>query len=65
MTPLEKAIRAVGSQSNLAKAIGQSPQFIFQMKKRGGQISTRVVSPDAWVKATGLSKKELFPEYYT
>lgn len=65
MTPIEKAIRAVGSQADLAKAIGQSPQFIFQMKKRGGQISTRTVPPDVWVQATGLSKKELFPEYHS
>lgn len=63
MTPIEKAIAAVGSQAKLAKALGESPQFIFRMKKSGGTISTQKVSPDKWAIVTGLSKRELFPEY--
>jgi hypothetical protein len=63
MTPIEKAIAAVGSQAELAKALGQSSQFIYRMKKDGGRISTQKLSPDVWANVTGLSKKELFPEF--
>ncbi|MBS6026334.1 MAG: helix-turn-helix domain-containing protein [Haemophilus pittmaniae] len=63
MTPIEKAIAAVGSQAKLAKALGESPQFIYRIKKSGGTISTQKVSPDKWAAVTGLSKKELFPEF--
>lgn len=63
MTPLEKAIDALGGKSKLAAALGVSPQFIHRMQVRGGNISTRKVTADEWAKVTGLSKKELFPEY--
>ncbi|KGQ29754.1 YdaS family helix-turn-helix protein [Gallibacterium anatis] len=63
MTPIEKAINATGGQTKLAKALGVSPQLIHQIKKKGGKICTRSISPDQWKKATGLSKKELFPDY--
>ena len=63
MTPVEKAIKALGTQAKLAKALGESSQFIYRMKKSGGVISTQKVSPDKWAAVTGLSKKELFPEY--
>ncbi|SUU98731.1 helix-turn-helix domain-containing protein [Avibacterium paragallinarum] len=35
MTPIEKAILAVGSQAKLAKALGKNSQFIYRMKKSG------------------------------
>ena len=63
LTPIDKAIRAVGSQKGLAEALGQSPQFINMIKRRGGKLTTRSVSPETWVKATGLPKRELFPEF--
>lgn len=64
MTPLDKAIQALGgSQVALARALGQSPQFIAMIKRRGGNLTTKTVSPDEWAKATGLSKSELFPDY--
>lgn len=64
MTPLDKAIQAFGgSQVDLARALGQSPQFIAMIKRRGGNLTTKTVSPDEWAKATGLSKSELFPDY--
>ena len=63
MKPIEKAIAAVGSQSKLAKALGESAQFIYRMKKGDGRISTQKVSPDKWAAVAGLSKKELFPEF--
>ncbi|MBV7389015.1 helix-turn-helix domain-containing protein [Pasteurellaceae bacterium TAE3-ERU1] len=65
MTPIEKAIHALGSQKKLAEAVGQSPQFINAIKKRGGKLTTRTVSPDLWEKATGISRKELFPDFYS
>lgn len=65
MTPLDKAIQAFnGSQSELARALGQSPQFIAMIKRRGGHLTTKAVSPDEWAKATGLPKSELFPDFH-
>ncbi|KAA6208108.1 hypothetical protein [Avibacterium paragallinarum] len=63
MTPIEKAILAVGSQAKLAKALGKNSQFIYRMKKSGGRISTQDISADRWKEVTGLSKRELFPEF--
>lgn len=63
MTPIEKAINACGSQAKLAKALGKTSQFIYRIKKSGGRIRTRSITPDTWCEVTGLSKKELFPEY--
>ncbi|AZI14524.1 helix-turn-helix domain-containing protein [Avibacterium paragallinarum] len=63
MTPIEKAILAVGSQAKLAKALGKNSQFIYRMKKSGGRISTQDISADKWKEVTGLSKRELFPEF--
>ncbi|MGY6089245.1 hypothetical protein [Avibacterium paragallinarum] len=63
MTPIEKAILAVGSQAKLAKALGKNSQFIYRMKKSGGRICTQDISADKWKEVTGLSKRELFPEF--
>ncbi|MBN6069491.1 helix-turn-helix domain-containing protein [Aggregatibacter actinomycetemcomitans] len=63
MTPIEKAIEAFGSQKKLANALGVSPQFINQIKRRGGELTTDKVTPEQWVKVTGLSVTELFPEF--
>ncbi|CDF99488.1 hypothetical protein [Avibacterium paragallinarum] len=63
MTPIEKAILAVGSQAKLAKALGKNSQFIYRMKKSRGRISTQDISADKWKEVTGLSKRELFPEF--
>ncbi|AKD39225.1 helix-turn-helix domain-containing protein [Pasteurella multocida subsp. multocida] len=63
MTPIEKAIQAVGSQAKLAQAVGKTSQFIYRMKKSGGKISTQDVSADKWKEVTGLPKSELFPEF--
>lgn len=62
-TPIEKAIEAMGSQANLAKALGKQSQFIYRMKKAGGKISTQDVPADKWKEITGLPKSELFPEF--
>lgn len=64
MTPIEKAIEAVGSPKALADKLGRSPQFIHKIRKGKGHLTTRVVSPQEWCKATGLPMTELFPEYF-
>lgn len=64
VTPLEKAVAAVGgSQKELAEKIGVSPQAITLIKKRGGRLPLRRMN--AFVAATGLSKEELYPEFFT
>ncbi|HDR1912934.1 TPA: helix-turn-helix domain-containing protein [Pasteurella multocida] len=63
MTPIEKAIQAVGSQAKLAQAVGKTSQFIYRMKRAGGKISTQDISADKWKEVTGLPKSELFPEF--
>ncbi|TCK01919.1 hypothetical protein EV694_0559 [Volucribacter psittacicida] len=63
MTPIEKAIKAAGSQVKLARSLGKTSQFIYRIKKSGGKISTQDISADKWKKVTGLPKSELFPEY--
>ena len=62
-TPIQKAIKAAGGQSRLAKAVGQTAQFIYRIKNSNGSLPTRKVSADEWARATNLSKKELFPEF--
>ena len=63
MTPIDKAIEAFGTQKKLAEALGVSPQFINQIKRRGGKLTIDKVTPEQWVKVTGLSVKELFPKF--
>ena len=63
MTPIDKAISAIGSQKKLADALGVSPQFINQIKRRGGELTTDKVIPEQWVKVTGLPVKDLFPQF--
>lgn len=62
LTPFDKALKAVGGkQKELAKRLGCTEQNISKLKKKG-KIPTN--NPDQWVKATGLSKSELFPKFY-
>jgi transcriptional regulator with XRE-family HTH domain len=62
LTPFDIAIAAVGgTQRELAKRLGCTEQNISKLKKTG-TIPTN--NPELWVKATGLSKKELFPQFY-
>lgn len=65
MTPIEKAIFAVGSQAKLSRAVGVSPQAIWNMKARGGKITTRNVPAKVWSSATGVPLSELFPEKFS
>lgn len=34
MTPIEKAIKAAGSQVKLARALGKTSQFIYRIKNQ-------------------------------
>lgn len=64
--PIDKAIVAVGgNQTILANKIGCKPQNITNIKRRGGSIPVKNSKTiDVWISATGLSKKELFPQFY-
>lgn len=63
ITPLEKAIKAAGcSQKELAQRVGVSPQAISLLKKRGGTLPLHAAAK--WVKVTGLSHQELYPQLY-
>ena len=63
VTPLAKALSAAKcSQKELAERVGVSPQAISLLKKRGGNLPLR--SAQVWVKATGLSLEELYPQLY-
>ena len=63
VTPLDKAISAVGcSQKELAELVGVTPQAISLLKKRGGSLPLHAAA--TWVKVTGLSHQELYPQLY-
>jgi transcriptional regulator with XRE-family HTH domain len=62
LTPFDMAIAAVGgTQRELAKRLGCTEQNISKLKKKGC-IPTN--NPELWVKATGLPKQKLFPQFY-
>lgn len=60
-TPVQKAILAAGGQNELARRLGCTPQHISKLKKKG-KVPTN--QPVKWLKATGLSKRDLFPQFY-
>lgn len=66
ITPIERAIRAIGgNKSELARLVGCSPSNITNIIARGGRIPCMSKEKrDRWIKATGLSKKDLFPDIY-
>jgi hypothetical protein len=66
LTPLDRAIRAVGdTQTTLARLVGCSPQNITNIKARGGKIpSKKQETREKWLKATGLSERDLFPDRF-
>lgn len=66
ITPIQKAIAAVGgNKSELARLVGCSPSNITNIIARGGRIPCMSREKrDRWINATGLSKKELFPDIY-
>ena len=66
ITPIEKAIKSVGgNKSELARLVGCSPSNITNIIARGGRIPCMSKEKrDRWIRATGLSKKDLFPDIY-
>ena len=66
ITPIQKAIKAVdGNKSELARLVGCSPSNITNIIARGGRIPCMSKEKrDRWIKVTGLSKKDLFPDIY-
>ena len=66
LTSIEKAIRAVGdTQTTLARLVGCSPQNITNIKARGGKIPyKKQETREKWLKATGLSERDLFPDRF-
>lgn len=60
-TPIQRAVDEVGSQSELARKIGISPQRVQQMVKAGRASHNRVLAIEA---ASGISRHELRPDLY-
>lgn len=58
-TPLQKAIRAQGGQTNLATALGITTQAISKWRRR--IPAERVLDIE---RATGVSRHELRPDLY-
>lgn len=66
LSPIKKAIQSIGgNKSELARLVGCSPSNITNIIARGGRIPCRNKgNRDKWIRVTGLSKKELFPDLY-
>lgn len=62
-TPLERAIKAAGGRpKDLADLMGFSQQRVHNLKKRGGKLPVRLMKE--FVKATGLTKEQLYPDLF-
>lgn len=61
LTPLETAIRAVGTQQVLADLLGIRSASISEWKVRGKVPAERVLDVEA---ATGVSRHELRPDVF-
>lgn len=61
LTPLEAAIKAVGTQQALAEAIGIRSASISEWKARGSVPAERVLAVEA---ATGVSRHDLRPDVF-
>lgn len=65
MTPLEKAVQAVGGkQKTLAQRLGVSEQAVTLIKQRRNGYLPRKRIED-FVRITGLSREELYPDVFT
>ncbi|ECF1923099.1 transcriptional regulator [Salmonella enterica subsp. enterica serovar Newport] len=65
MTPLEKAVQAVGGkQKTLAQRLGVSEQAVTLIKQRRNGYLPRKRIED-FVRVTGLSREELYPDVFT
>lgn len=62
MNGVELAIKAMGSQSELARALGKKPQIISHWFRKIGRIPAEHV-PDV-ARVTGLPRHMLRPDLY-
>ncbi|MDP2618587.1 MAG: YdaS family helix-turn-helix protein [Hyphomicrobiales bacterium] len=60
---LELAIKSAGSQSNLARAIGKTPQLISYWHRKIGRVPAEYV-PDV-ERVTGIPRHLLRPDLYS
>ena len=63
MTPIQKVISILGSQTALAKKIGVSPQSVHQWVEQGKPPGNRVIEIEKLVKGS-VSRHELRPDFY-
>lgn len=61
MSPIERAVKAVGSQTLLAKVLGCTPQNVQQMCATGKVPGKHVLRIEA---ASGVPRSELNPDLY-
>lgn len=58
---IEKAVRAVGSQSALARAVGVAPQAVQQWVQMRRVSHKKVIAVE---RASGVNRRELRPDLY-
>lgn len=63
MTPIQKVILILGSQTKLAKKIGVSPQSVHQWVEQGKPPGNRVLEIESLVNKE-VSRYELRPDFY-
>lgn len=63
-SPLEKAIDAVGSQAELAKALGVKPQHVWNWLHRDDKVPAEQVLPIETATGGKVSRHELRPDLY-
>ena len=63
MTPIEKVISILGSQTILAKLIGVAPQSVHQWVTAGKPPGNRVIEIEKLVHGK-VSRTELRPDFY-
>jgi DNA-binding transcriptional regulator YdaS (Cro superfamily) len=63
-SPLEKAIDAVGSQAELAKALGVKPQHVWNWLHRDDKVPAEQVLPIENATGGKVSRHELRPDLY-
>jgi DNA-binding transcriptional regulator YdaS (Cro superfamily) len=63
-SPLEKAIDAVGSQAELAKALGVKPQHVWNWLHRDNKVPAEQVIAIETATEGKVSRHELRPDLY-
>lgn len=63
-SPLEKAVKAVGSQSALAKALGVTPQHVWNWLNRDKEVPAEQAIPIEEATGGKVTRHELRPDLY-